>query len=670
MPLKPLVRALYGLCPGVLFSLPGVAAAQQQGAGLETVVVIGQQPAQARDDLAGALDVIGRDQLDYEHVNDTLELLNKAPGVYFYRFNQGIINTALSIRGFSTEGGSPHAKLLIDGIPSNLHSGYSELDQLFPLMIDHIQVFKGTSDPRYGLFNIAGNNNVTTRSDVGTVLQATAGSYDSRELQGYTGREDGRLTHSYGFGYREAHGYRDHTDLRKYALSGRWAYRVAENTRAALIARLSGYEGDAPGYLDEETARRHPRASADYAGRDGGEKSVGHLSLHIDTALTPALDWQTRLYRQNFERERWVRFSAGGNIQNRYDDQDHSGFSSELLWRLDEQWQLNWGLDAERQDIVEQRFGTRGETRRRDPAAVIRDFDYRFDTVGSYLQLEHTPNDWLRWNLGYRVDHIDGDFTRTAADGAQADGDIYDFGWIAQPKFNLFISPTPTLTLFANGGRSFQHPTGASAYTAGDTGARQVSVNDGWEGGLRWLPGDSLEWRLSRWGQAASDEFVVVDGDARNVGETRRRGVDLGVNWQLLQRLSLWANYSWIDTAIVKTDSANAANVGNQLRGVPDHTASLGVDADLTDRLTAKLHVDSQGGYYVNEANAGGRFGDYTRVGVNFSYATDWGAIDLQLNNLFDRYAEYVYDFGQAGTGTIHSPLDGRNGNLSVTWKL
>ena len=126
-------------------TLLSVAAAQtpQTTADLDTVLVIGNRPAEAVTRLAGSVDVIGRDELEYQHVDDTMELLTKVPGTYMSRFNQGIINSDVAIRGFAADGSTPHVKLLIDGIPSNLHGGYSEMDQLFPRGIGSVQVFKG-----------------------------------------------------------------------------------------------------------------------------------------------------------------------------------------------------------------------------------------------------------------------------------------------------------------------------------------------------------------------------------------------------------------------------------------------------------------------------------------------------------------------------------------------
>jgi iron complex outermembrane recepter protein len=80
----------------------------------------------------------------------------------------------------------------------------------------------------------------------------------------------------------------------------------------------------------------------------------------------------------------------------------------------------------------------------------------------------------------------------------------------------------------------------------------------------------------------------------------------------------------------------------------------------------ARVHVDGQGDFFVNEANVGGEYGDYTLVNASFDYETAWGNVSLQLHNLLDEYYEYVFDLGAAGTDLIYSPGDGLNASVSV----
>ena len=663
--MKTLARG--ALPGGLLFLSAALAQTSPNNPDLDTVVVIGNRPADAVTRLAGSVDVIGRDELEYQHVDDTMELLTKVPGTYLSRFNQGIINSDVAIRGFAADGSTPHVKLLIDGIPSNLHGGYAEMDQLFPRGIGSVQVFKGTSDGQQGLYNIAGIYSLASRTDTGvTEIEATLGSYDTRELQAYTGIESGALMHNYFAGYRDANGYRDHTDLRKFVASGRWSYALSEDTSLALITRVAGYEGDSPGYLSVGDSRAAPRSSAAYAVQDGGEKDSAHASLHFDTRLTDDVNITAKAWWQHFERERWVRFSAAGSVQNRADDERQTGARATLAWRLSDAWRLTAGLDAEHQRNIEQRFGTIAQTRERNPANVIRDNHFDFDSRGGFVQLDHQLNDRLSWNAALRVDRLDGEFVPYTAAGPGAVRNLYDFGDILQPKLNVFIAAAESVTLFANYGRSFQHPAGASAYTAGNTAARDVSLNDGGEAGVHWRPASGTSLRVSYWEQRASDEFVTVDGTPRNVGETDRAGFDIPATWQPSDRLSFWGSYTRIESEIVVADDGLAGFAGNELRSIPDYTASLGASLQATPQLTFRVRVDSQGDYFVNEANTGGEFGDYTLAALSASYRWKQWDFGLQVNNLFDEYHEYVFDFSTDGSDTIHSPGDGRNVALSI----
>ncbi|MEC9413215.1 MAG: TonB-dependent receptor, partial [Pseudomonadota bacterium] len=229
------------------------------------------------------------------------------------------------------------------------------------------------------------------------------------------------------------------------------------------------------------------------------------------------------------------------------------------------------------------------------------------------------------------------------------------------------IYPTDDVTVFFNYGQSFQHPVGKNAYTAGDTSARDVSMNDGWELGSKWAALSTLELSLSYWEQRASDEYIqLVDGSFSNVGKTLRQGVDLSFSWQANTLTTVWGNVSKIESEI----QTPGATDGNQLIGVPDYTASVGVNYQLTPKLMWQTTLDSQSGSYVNTTNEGGKFGKYNLVNTSLNYDAGWGDINFRVNNLFNEYYEYVYDWGTDGTDTIHSPGNGVNASLSVSYRF
>lgn len=633
---------------------------------LDSVVVLGKQEQVSTTDkgLAGSVDVITREELEYEHVTDTLELLSKTPGVVLSRFSQGIVNTEISIRGFSGDGETPNAKLLVDGIPSNLFSGLSELDYLFPTNIQSVQVFKGTSDASTGLFATAGNYKVETRKDVGKQLQFGYGSFQTREMQGYYGEKQGNFTQNYAIGYRQGNGFRAHTENEKIALSGRWQLDFDQAT-LALSAKYGKYNSpEAPGYMSKQQAREDRRGVAPNALNDRGEKEFKHLSLHYDYFFNNDIDLSLKAYWQNFDRERVVQFINSAR-ENRFEDQTSTGFIAKLNWKINPLWAFETGYDIENQKVDE--FRIRPVT-----GLIRRNAQYDFTAQGIYAKFENTPLDWLRWNIAYRVDYLSSDpNNQFVINGVTLRTRMLDNQTIAQPKFNLFANLNAQQTVFFNAGRSFQTPTGVDLNLYNVTGPRKVDVaiNDGWELGIKSQWQRDLNTRLSYWQQTAENEFINIDGTRQLLGKTRRQGVDASIEYALDEQWHVWGNVSRVEAKIVEPDAQHPQFKDNAIRSIPSYTASVGLQFAPNADWIARIHIDSQGDYFVNESNQGGKYGGYTLTNANVDYKTSWGRVSFLANNIFDRYYEYVYDF--SSTGALNqlnfAPGAGRNFMLTAT---
>lgn len=630
---------------------------------LDSVVVLGKKEQVTTTDkgLAGSVDVITREELEYEHVTDTLELFSKTPGVVLSRYSQGIVNTEVSIRGFSGDGETPNAKVLVDGIPSNLFSGLSELDYLFPTNIQSAQVFKGTSDASTGLFATAGNYKVETRKDVGKQLQFGYGSFQTREMQGYYGEKQGDFTQNYAIGYRKDNGFRAHTENEKIALSGRWQMDF-EQSSLALSAKYGKYNSpEAPGFMTKQQARDDRRGVAPNALNDSGEKEFKHLSLHYDYFFNNDVDLSLKAYWQNFDRERNVRFIGSPGVENRQDDQTSTGLIAKLNWKINSQWAFEAGYDIEHQEVSE--FRQRLTTIRRDA-------EYDFTAQGIYAKVENTPLDWLRWNMAYRIDRLSSDpKNRFVNNGTTLVTTLLDDQTIVQPKFNVFANLSEQQTLFTNAGRSFQTPTGTDLNTRGGTVPVDVAINDGWEIGLKSAWHTDLNTRFSYWQQKADDEFINIDGTRRLLGATRRQGVDASFDYKLNDAFSFWGNVSRVYAKIEESNAQNPDFRGNNIRSIPSYTTSLGLQFVPNADWIARIHIDSQGDYYINESNRGGKYGGYTLTNANIDYKTSWGRVSLLANNIFDRYYEYVFDFNSNGSagGVNFAPGAGRNFMLTAT---
>lgn len=218
-----------------------------------SVVVTGTRLPRSGDEVLTSVDVLGGDLAQRQSVDNTWELFARLPGVTLTDFNQGNTSGRFSIRGFNGEGEINAVKLLIDGIPSNANDGGMVfIDMVMPLDIAAVELVRGTADPRYGLHNIAGNANILTRIG-GTYLdaRALAGAFGTYEGQVSAGIERGGFSQNYFVGYRQTDGFREHADLRRANLAGKWFYDLGGATVGA-IARYSAAKAQEPGYLTRQ----------------------------------------------------------------------------------------------------------------------------------------------------------------------------------------------------------------------------------------------------------------------------------------------------------------------------------------------------------------------------------------------------------------------------------
>jgi iron complex outermembrane recepter protein len=673
---RTLVAALALAFSGSLAAQSTSAAADDSTLTLGTVKVQGRASGVlAARSVFSSVDIVGASLLEDQHVDYSWELLGRAPGVQVTQFKQGTDAGRFSFRGFNGEGRVNAVKLLIDGIPSNDNAGGMPfLDAVFPQDIEAIEIVRGTNDPRWGLNNIAGNANVRTRQG-GNEGRAslTLGSFGTRELQLAKGIESGNWSQNYSLAWRDSEGYREHADATKQALSGKWFYTSDDKRwQAGLSARYFHNEALESGYLTYEQARSAPRSSPAYAADDRGKRTTSQLSLHLDGQLSPDLFWSAKAYANQYENRRWVRFSAAGVQQERYNDEAQRGLISTLTWRPQVSWAheftLQGGVDAQWQDNIGQRYRTAQRVR----SSQFRDWDFDLDTQGAYVQAVIRPFEALKIIPALRIDHIGGDFTDKLSGVTSP---VHDYGLVKQPKLSLVYTLSPQASIYGNWGRTFQIGAGIDAYRT-QTRNLKPSLNDGWEAGLKFSPVRWLDGRVAYWEQRASGEVgtvLGVDGTADpagsgNVGRTLRKGLDVQLNAALRAGTQAWIAYSHQLARVVDPDPSAPATRGKQIENVPRYLVSAGLDHQASAQLKLSAWANAQGDYYLERSNTQPRVGKYALLNLSASYRVSPAlSLSLQLKNVSDRHYVYAwYDSGSSG----YSPADGRSAYASADWNF
>ncbi len=663
---KTVVLAI-GLCFGLSANAQDTTentAAPAMTVGVVTVVGKAMGPLATRNVLT-SVDLLDESKIANQAVSHNWQLFGQLPGVMLTQYGQGTTSGKISIRGFTGEGEINAVKLLIDGVPSNSNDGMMPYLDLAPLLdIRAVELVRGTNDPRYGLHNIAGNANVVTK--IGGNYGAARlgyGSFDTRDAQAALGIDRNGFSQNYAAGYQKTDGYRAHSDADKSTFSGKWFYSPDNGTsRYGLIVRHHEVRADEPGFLTAAQARADWEQSRPHNATDRGTRRMDQVALQAETALGNQMFWTAQVYHNALDDHRYVTFSAEVRQQERTIEEHHTGASTTLTWRPTGQLRVVGGLDTERQDNASQRWFTTNEVRQ----SQTRDQQFDLNTAGGFIQAIYKPVAALTITPALRVDRLTGSYTNLL------NGRVYginDYGLIRQPKLSAVYQVDDAYSVYGNFGRTFQIGIGTATYKVNQTSDLSPSINDGWEAGVKFRPVAGVEGRLAVWQQYASNEarrkMNDPANDAENIGETRRRGVDLQLNVRPTSRLGFWVGAAVQRARIVKADAASIATQGNEIDHTPHLLYNVGADYDVSDVLRLSGSINGQGSYYLDRTNTTGKFGAYSVANVSATYRIANNLdVELQVRNLADRYYEYVW---HDGTQSLHAPGSPRSVSLMVT---
>jgi outer membrane receptor protein involved in Fe transport len=242
--------------------------------------------------------------------------------------------------------------------------------------------------------------------------------------------------------------------------------------------------------------------------------------------------------------------------------------------------------------------------------------------------------------------------------------------WDAASGLNLYAgynqgSRTPTAVEL--GCADPDNPCKLPNAMAGDPPLRQV-VTKTWEAGARGTLAAKTHWHAGVFHADNVDDILFVADDAagfgyfRNVGKTRRRGVELGLDGRAAA-LEWSANYTLLDATFRSADTVNAdanssadadGNIavrpGDRLPLTPRHVLKLRAEwrltpawsveaamlavSDATARGNENGRHQPDGSHFLGSGRAAG----YARVDLG----TSWDAaprlrLFAQISNLFDR---------------------------------
>jgi outer membrane receptor protein involved in Fe transport len=631
--------------------------------------------------------------------------------------------------------GTPEGlSVYVDGVRVNESFGDTVNWDLIPQSAISTVTLMSGSNPVFGLNTLGGALSVKTKSghdDPGTEFEAYGGSFGRRSFEGTTGGALGNFDYFLAGNYFDETGWRDHSPTRVYQGFGKigWQNEKTDVDLSYTYADTSLY-GNGATPLSMLDYRREASYTPDFTAN-----LLNFVNLTGTQFLTDKLLLSGDLYYRHL-----ITGAVNGNINDSYLG-NYTGpsfdcttaptsradltfcspgqfASSQLLQRTkgfglqitDSQDLFGWinqAIAGVEYNNTDDRFTQAYEfgPLAPDRLLIYQPSAFNDETVisltgtnkiyGAYLTDTLSPSKLLHFTVsvrynrntetlnGYSIDTDIGDYGSGFDQQSPLTGD-HTFSRV-NPAFGFTITPTDSLTFYANYNEASRAPTvielgcanpaspcGLPNDFASDPNLRQVVARTV-EVGLRGnLPDQRLVWSADLFHTVNSDDiqFVAAGTNAGyfdNVGNTRRQGLDFslggkegGLNWHM--------TYSFVDATFqsnfevgAQSNSTADANgnilvhPGDRIPLIPKHTGRLVLDYQFTPVWNVGGNVIATSGSYLhgdeNNANqAGATNGQgayiagtgwipgYTVINLQSTYhVTKHAEIFARLVNLFDK---------------------------------
>lgn len=578
--------------------------------------------------------------LDAEDIAKTGEtrltdILARLPGVGVLARGPLGTQTGLTIRGV----GQNYIKVLIDGIdvadPSGPQVAY-DFGRLTSFGLDRVEVLRGSQSAVYGTQAIGGVISLGTAlpEDEGVTQEAAveAGSYNTLSGRyGYGIRRGGSalgftLSHVTTDGYSAANEADGNTEADGY-----------EATRLSVRGETMLGDGVTLGFaafIEDSKADYDPRFYADPTRNFSISLGDGESSDEQTDALSRGLRLSAG-------------FKAGAtrhNLSFGYFDIERVSTGSEVFLDYDNNWNvIGATLRASREEYTGRRTTVAwNATRSLGPGELTYGLDSTRETYGQQA------------DYGYGgPPSINGGASRTSGAFVEWSGSLGEqldltanlridehsvFGTFSTGRAAVAYRVTPDTILRASAGSGFRAPSGYELFGPYGDASLEPEESTSFDLGLEQWFGASGFVRATLFRIETENLIDYSSNYFQTTGKTVRQGLEFEGGAEVSDHLRVTGAYTLTDS-----ENPSGLSVGNTWNsGFGRHQLALGVDADLSDRLTASLGL-----LHVADRPT---LPDYTLANATFTY--DLGNASeayLRLENLTDEDYELVDGYGTSG---------------------
>jgi outer membrane receptor protein involved in Fe transport len=606
---------------------------------LDAVVVSATGETERIAATPAGIGTVRRDEIKNVRPAHPSEIMNRMAGVWV-NVTGGEGHTMAIRQPMTTD---PVYLYLEDGIPSR-STGFFNHNALYEINLpqaEGVEVLKGPGSALYGSDAIGGVVNVSTRPPARRpelALSAEGGAWGFGRVLGSASNTFGDNGLRLDANYTRTDGWRDGTSYDRQSATARWDRYFAggrlksviawsnidQNTAGSSAILLKDYE-NVPTFNYTPISFRKVRAlriSSAYE-RQGARSLISITPFARMNSMEMIPNWTL-----TFDPQRSKTENASLGLLARY-RHDFGVLDARLIVGVD--------VDHSPGDRLERIIGTTSYQRTVDSSATsvtrarvftafrdsttVYDYDVTFHGVSPYMHFELAPLPRLRLSVGARFDALGYNYTNhlsdTAAGRWRRPGDTTLSYSRVSPKVGALYAFGPGATVFAAFRSGFRAPSEGQIFRQGSTVStvdlKPVKV-ESYELGVRGRMGQRVSFDVVAYTMQKFDDILSFTSGTgagqtvttSNAGETRHRGVEVGLGFQAAPALVFSANYTYGKHTYMSWQPSPTANFsGNEMDIAPRHFGSAQVrySPALLGGGELSAEISRMGWYWMAPAN-------------------------------------------------------------------